>query len=123
MRTSVKKDGYSRQMDRLKRAKNFRDKMYSEWREGKGLFQFATSDGCMSETQSGCLTMIRGFADLRLAQSTTITEAIRADERIPTEVHLIWPRDLVVFAEWQRRLDREFNRTPYIDKGWRPCYD
>lgn len=63
-----------------------------------------------------CLTQIRGddiFCDDRdrwIAQTPELTKAIKADERIPSEPTEIEVSDLPVFAEWQRRLDKELDR-------------
>ncbi len=58
--------------------------------------------GCLTEVASG----------LRRACTNELTEAIRADVRIPTNPREITPDDLPVFAEWQRRIDLELNRIP-----------
>jgi hypothetical protein len=39
-----------------------------------------------------------------------LTKAIRADARIPEGPQWITVNDLPVFAEWQRRLDKELKR-------------
>lgn len=59
----------------------------------------------------GCLTMYRtGF--YRPEQLPTklqpVAREIASDERIPRSEFDIQPHHLPVFAEWQRRLDREF---------------
>lgn len=56
----------------------------------------------------GCLTQIKG--GLFRAETEALTEAIRADVRIPDRFD-ITVLNLPVFAEWQRRLDVELNRT------------
>ncbi len=70
---------------------------------GKHLFAL-TAEGC------GCLTQVRGRS-LRAASTEAPTEAltraIRRDQRIPRDEVNIRPEHLNVFAEWQRRLDRE----------------
>lgn len=65
------------------------------------LFQRTTPD-------CGCLTQIRCG---HRAPTTKLAEEIRADERIPLLDKNITVADLPVFAEWQRRLDRELNRA------------
>ena len=75
------------------------------------LFMYASKDGYPHD-DIGCLTTIRrndGFG--RLACTPELTEAIRADERIPKNARDIKVEDLPVFAEWQRRLDKELNRV------------
>lgn len=58
----------------------------------------------------GCLTLVRcGSMD---AQTPELTDAIRADERLPLQVDDITREHLPVFAEWQRRIDKELGRTP-----------
>lgn len=51
----------------------------------------------------GCLTQVvdRTFR----APTNELTDAIRADLRIPRDPEDISPEDLEVFAEWQRKLD------------------
>lgn len=56
----------------------------------------------------GCLTMVR--AGLKVAWTDELTEAIRGDARIPKTPESIKPEHLPVFAEWQRRIDKELGR-------------
>lgn len=75
------------------------------------LFVYASETG-RSINNIGCLTTIRrnnGFGTE--ACTPELTEAIRADERIPKDARDIKVEDLPVFAEWQRRIDRELNRV------------
>ena len=64
----------------------------------------------------GCITHIRNphLNRIVFAYSETLrdrlTKEIREDERIPTRGDLIKISDLPVFAEWQRRLDKELLR-------------
>lgn len=60
--------------------------------------------------ECGCLTQIR-LNPYRIAPTAALTDAIRADERIPKSPEQITIADLPVFAEWQRRLDKELNRV------------
>lgn len=53
----------------------------------------------------GCLTQVR--KGILPAQTPKLTAEIRADERIPCYPADITIEMLPVFAEWQRRLDRE----------------
>ncbi len=56
----------------------------------------------------GCLTQVaEGFKG---AATPELTEAIRADKRLPKHVSHIRREHLPVFAQWQRRLDQELNR-------------
>jgi len=59
----------------------------------------------------GCLTMYRsGFhkPDTLPTRLRPIAQEIAHDDRIPRDSREIQPHHLPVFAEWQRRLDREF---------------
>ncbi len=99
-------DKYDEQIARITSAP---DSLKSEWFSGEDLFQMA-GDG----RQTGCLTMIR--KEKRWTSETPeLTEAIRNDNRIPADADDITLADLPVFAEWQRRLDRELpSRQPPI---------
>lgn len=57
---------------------------------------------------SGCLTQVA--AGTHLAKTAALTLEIRADKRIPTDEYKITVQDLPVFAEWQRKIDRELGR-------------
>lgn len=57
----------------------------------------------------GCLTQVRNRDCV--AWTEELTQAIQADDRIPGDVVRITAEDLPVFAEWQRRIDKELNRT------------
>lgn len=57
----------------------------------------------------GCLTQIRSDPNYRVP-TPELKRAIRADKRIPKSPSAIKVSDLPVFAEWQRRLDKELNR-------------
>lgn len=56
----------------------------------------------------GCLTTVRGCG--QVAATPELTDEIRSDERIPEYCADIRPEHLNVFAEWQRRLDKELGR-------------
>jgi hypothetical protein len=75
------------------------------------LFRFAHTAMCGSAWQScthGCLTMIRSNTFYKHdAPTPVLTDAIRADTRIPCSASDIRLHHLPAFAEWQRRLDRE----------------
>jgi hypothetical protein len=71
------------------------------------LFAFATPTGRDDDTNPGvygCLTMIR--REEAIAWTAELTDAIRADDRLPIDLAGALPV-LEVFAEWQRRLDQE----------------
>lgn len=88
-----------------------RECWWSPSEEGPGcLFQFAELEWATETPQGpcGCLTQIRGGQCV--AETANLTEAIRADERIPMHYQSITPENLEVFAEWQRRIDKELGR-------------
>ncbi len=60
------------------------------------LFNYV-AEGC------GCLTQIRDMC--ANAPTESLTEAIRSDNRIPSDEFDITVDELPVFAEWQRTLD------------------
>ncbi len=60
--------------------------------------------------QCGCLTQIAAGGRY-VAWTDALTEAIRADRRIPVAPHLINPEHLPVFADWQRRIEIELRTT------------
>lgn len=71
------------------------------------LFAFTGRDP--RDRTCGCLTQVsKGMAD---AATPELTRAIFTDGRIPMYPDEITLADLPVFAEWQRRLDRELGRS------------
>lgn len=104
-------DKYDAQISELtKDDKNFKALLRSHWITGYGIFEFVNKDGrCLPNC--GCLTMIRigrGFAfDKDDKIDEAMTKAIMDDDRIPSSHELITQESLFVFAEWQRRLDKE----------------
>ena len=102
------------------------DRIYDAWNdpcisEGGILFSHVRKPGESTEGVGvcGCLTQIaRGVSDDRwsityVAQTKELTDAIRADIRIPVSPSYIMVDNLQVFAEWQRRIDKELGReTP-----------
>jgi hypothetical protein len=103
------KDKYDQQIDKLLNAPNVKRAIQNDWEHAIGLFQFATPTGKVEYDDalaSGCLTMIRR-STTNIAYTQKLTEAIRADERLPKNWGDIEPHHLPVFAEWQRRLDKE----------------
>lgn len=56
----------------------------------------------------GCLTMVHNGR--YVAWTDDLTEQIRKDNRIPDDAGDITVKDLEVFAEWQRKIDKELNR-------------
>lgn len=87
------------------------DEIYDSWLCAESLFQFVEPIDGNDEKVCGCLTEIRGSYDI-CAWTDELTAAIRADERLPRNAEDITPAHLPVFAEWQRRIDKELGRTP-----------
>lgn len=85
--------------------------MIAENETGFPLFQFATVSGEPGDFEYGCLTQIRNLDHPFHAETPELTEAIRADNRIPRTHRELAVEHLPVFAEWQRKLDRELNRV------------
>jgi hypothetical protein len=79
------------------------EEIYDAWNE-RYLHLF---DRCGLRSTCGCLTQVK--YEHKQAQTPALTAAIRADDRIP-EAEKITVDDLPVFAEWQRRLDKELGR-------------
>ena len=75
------------------------------------LFQYVTKNGHSSSrnydnTRScGCLTQIK--TGQLVAYTEELTLAIQADNRIPRNSNTITKESLPVFAEWQRKADKE----------------
>jgi hypothetical protein len=83
----------------------------SSWMNCGPLFNMCRSADYIGDKNIGCLTMIRRD-DGYHAQTQELTDAIRADKRIPIHYEKIVARDLPVFASWQRRMDKELGRKP-----------
>ena len=75
------------------------------------LFQYVTPTGeaCCGGRYCGCPTLIVGRSFR--AWTDELTVAIRADQRIPKNPDNITIDHLSIFAEWQRRIDKELNRS------------
>lgn len=83
---------------------------------GVGLFGFCTPDGRI-HPGCGCLTMVKSGPEV--AFTSSLTDAIRADNRIHEEISDLTKALLSTdspdarrailqpYAEWQRRMDRE----------------
>lgn len=79
--------------------------------EGGALFMYASVSGTR-KLGCGCLTQIRGNVNLSAIGPKNmlmrdITDEIRNDDRIPVRSDDVSVDNLYVFAEWQRRLDKE----------------
>lgn len=63
------------------------------------------------ESCTGCLTQIRSnsraYVTIKDSIVADLTELIKADEGIPSQMKDVKPEHLERFAYWQRRLDRE----------------
>lgn len=91
------KDKYDRAVEYLTQ---YPENISGAWGAGITLFQYCGDGqyfGCLTEVKSLCFP----------AETEKLTKAIRLDNRIPKKGCDIKPEHLHVFAEWQRRLDRE----------------
>jgi hypothetical protein len=61
----------------------------------------------------GCLTQVK--SGHYVAATAELTEAIRADPRLPDSPENITLESLPAFAEWQRRIDKALGRTVTVD--------
>lgn len=83
------------------------------------LFQHVTPSGFQEKRADGkvcgCLTLIRGAtvrsAYASVAWTDELTKEIGADQRIPVASEHVTVADLPVFAEWQRKIDKELQRS------------
>lgn len=75
---------------------------------GGCLFQFVAENGEYGTGWCGCLLTVAALA--QPACSEFLTEAIRADERIPIRQDRITVEHLPIFADWQRRIDAILDR-------------
>lgn len=87
------------------------------WINQSPLFQMACHPELMlGQHRFGCLSMIRDDDDMEVnpyvAQTKELTREIKEDYRIPPSSSDITVEHLPIFAEWQRRLDKELNRLP-----------
>lgn len=95
------------------------------WGCGSLLFRYAGYEDGNEEDDDGnlrdcgCLTQIRedsgpcGFGVFAVSgeHREDLTRAIAEDERLPDSPWQIEHKHLPIFAEWQRRLDKELGRT------------
>lgn len=77
------------------------------------LFQFLEERDKKGPTGKnlGCLTQIKLMPNSFEAPTKKLTEGILNDDRIPSSDSAINTGNLEVFAEWQRRVDKELGRT------------
>ncbi len=73
------------------------------------LFQWCCKNVCNAPERIGCLSMVYAM-DKYVAETPDLTATIRSDDRIQGDSEKIGVVDLPVFAEWQRRIDKELCR-------------
>ena len=117
METTRPRDRYDQEVERLSAVADaaFDSHLWRSWSDAGPLFGFVSPSPEDPTIQidgapCGCLTQVRGGCNP--ACTSALTEAIRADKRIPTEVGDIRRGHLPVFAEWQRKIDSILGRTP-----------
>lgn len=108
---STEKDKYDLAIDYLT---DNPEEIYSAWgdpydHQAGCLFYYATRKYSPNKVPEsiGCLTQIRQGVLYPDAETEKLTHEIAADERIPDKLGEVTVDDLPVFAEWQRRLDKE----------------
>ncbi len=78
------------------------------------LFDYCTPTGMATHRNCGCLTQVRN--QQHGAWTPELTAAIQVDSRLPYYPSDITTREqLEIFAEWQRRLDREIRNDSGTD--------
>lgn len=99
-------------LDEKERRQNIRD----DWLNGTGIFQFCTPEGKNTPynngylSEAGCLTMVHSwgyFVYDSEGVNSKLTEQIKLDPRFCDIGNVKTKDQLEVFAEWQRRLDKE----------------
>lgn len=93
------KDQYDEQIERLTAQPR---KISDEWIAGRGLFKMIRSN-CLNM----CPSMVRNVALHCTQEFKGVAAEIAKDERIPAFDGDITSAHLPIFAEWQRRIDRE----------------
>lgn len=94
-----------------------RERMTYAQAEATCLFVMASMNG-QHRRNCGCLTQIRAWTDYG-SEWPDLTKEIKADIRIPTRGEHIEVGHLKVFADYQRRIDREYGR-PLDILGFNP---
>lgn len=107
-------DRYDQEVERLTRNPS---KIEDSWSMSEPLFDFCTISRSGTTRPDGrlcgCLTFVRKNSTFGgYAWTDELTDAIQNDARLPFNAEDIRPKHLPVFAEWQRRIDRELGRTP-----------
>jgi hypothetical protein len=110
-------DKYDLEIERITKAVDNGDSeaIWGAWFHATCLFQFASRSG-RTKKSIGCLTMIRHNPKRFHAETEALTEEISKDERIPKNENGITIKTLPVFAEWQRRLDKELRTRNELTK-------
>lgn len=108
----MKNDIYAQEIKRLKNATS--TELWNEWCAASPLFRFVTPHNDCSEQRfdgklCGCLTSVRRPENV--AWTTKLTQEIKRDKRIPVSPRNLKPKHLPVFAEWQRKIDKELKRN------------
>lgn len=118
------KDKYDEAIEYLRNLRNpddFSFAIFEAWNnpqkeKGGCLFSFVSPSGdlekCPIDANNrfcGCLTQIRGSMQ-KFAYTKELTKAIRNDSRIPQCIEEVTLEHLEVFAEWQRKIDKELGR-------------
>jgi len=114
----IKMDKYGKEIEEIKKELETNEGVIRDhWEKTTPLFSFVTNfnQDTFSFMSCGCLTLIRRldnvFAFCDGEKDLKLTAEIKADERIPKQVDKIILSDLAVFAEWQRKIDKLYNRT------------
>lgn len=115
--TTKAKDKYERAIEYLT---EHPEEIYMSWgsapvRGSKAEVRGVLNQRCLfaaTGPDCGCLTQVRTTdVDFAMrAPTLELTEAIRADRRIPSGEEDITVDDLPVFAEWQRKIDAMYER-------------
>ena len=113
-------DGYDEQIAYLTENPHM---IQRHWMDRLGCFQIASKNNKPQDEKGiirfGCLSMIRNNVRDYEAEVERFTEEIRNDfrlPRIPSMITNIRIEHLPIFAEWQRKIDKELNRIPQFTK-------
>lgn len=107
-------DRYDQEVERLtKKLRTDELAIEKSWGDAEPLFEFCTRDRSTGSRGKicGCLVMIRNQQKY-VAETVELTASIRADKQLPVVSSSITVEHLPIFAEWQRRIDKELGRTP-----------
>ena len=90
-------------------------RLSTEWGHPLSLFSECSPRRWDAATECGCLTQVHSRS--QKACTVALTDAIRADSRIPDWPREMEPHHLATFAEWQRRMDREIPDREWPRRG------